>query len=120
MKPQQKESGKLVAASAVVLFTLAMQGCSALSCDAYQSYDDVLDSWLGAQLNDYESRNDNQPYNSMDRPQNVIQYAYNTPYYNYDGSQVACRTFLDVDRSTGEIVGWRYEGDCYMHGRCVG
>ena len=96
-----------------------LQGCAAFYCDNYRTYDDTLDTWMGADLSDYERRTDNRAYSTMDRPRNRIEYAFNTPYYNYDGTQEACRTWLEVDRGSGEIVGWRYEGACYMHGRCA-
>ena len=56
----------------------------------------------------------------MDRPRNTIQYEYNTPYVNYDGSRMYCKTWMEVDRDSGKILAWHYEGDCHMHGRCSG
>lgn len=97
---------------------LAMSGCAAFSCDDYMTYNDVLDTWVGADLSNYESRTNRRPLNVMERPQNRLEYAFDTPYRNFDGSEMYCRTWLEVDRGSGEIVNWRYEGDCYMHGFC--
>jgi len=108
-----------ILASAVALL-VGMSGCAALSCDDYMTYSDVLDTWVGADLSQYEYRTDLRAYDVMERPRNRLEYAFNTPYRNYDGTEMYCRTWLEVDRHTGEIVSWRYEGDCYMHGRCVG
>ena len=105
--------------AAVIGMSFGLQGCASFSCDNYMTYDKILDSWVGDELSSYERRNDVRAYSSMDRPQNRIEYAFNTPYYNYDGTQEACRTFMEVDRGSGEIVNWRYEGACYMHGRCA-
>lgn len=104
--------------AAIIAMSSGLQGCAAFSCDNYQTYDDTLDSWVGADLSAYERRTENRAYSTMERPRNQIEYAFNTPYYNYDGTQMACRTWLDVDRSSGKITSWRYEGDCYMHGYC--
>ena len=113
-------SGSLRAARlfAMVTMIISIQGCALTNCDNYATYDDILDSWVGAELNEYERRHRGRPLQVMERPQNQLQYEFNTPYYNYDGSQYYCKTWLDVDRATGEIIGWRYKGDCYMHGRC--
>ena len=105
---------------ALAIMTFGLQGCSVLSCDNYMTYDDILDTWVGSDLSAYEQRTDNHPYSTMERPRNMMEYAFNTPYVNYDGSQQACRTWLEVDSQTGEIVGWRHEGECYMHGYCAG
>lgn len=102
------------------LISLTTPGCSMFSCDNYMSYDDLLDSWMGANLSEYERKNDRRPVSTMERPRNVMEYAFDTPYVNYDGSRQSCRTWFDVDRASGEIIGWRYEGDCYLHGRCAG
>ena len=109
-----------LAPAALTMLAMTIQGCSALSCDDYMTYDAVLDTWVGSSLEDYEYRTGNHPYASMERPQDVIEYAFNTPYVSYDGTQQACKTWLDVDRSTGRIRGWRHEGECYMHGYCRG
>lgn len=98
--------------------TSGLTGCAVLSCDNYMTYDDVLDSWVGGELSAYEQRTDNRAYKTMERPQNRIEYAFNTPYQNYDGTIEACRTFLEVDRSSGKIESWSHEGSCYMHGYC--
>jgi hypothetical protein len=113
-------SKRIASAALAAAFLMTAQGCSMMSCDRYLTYDDQLDSWVGASLDDYERRFERRPSNVMERPQNRLEYTFETPYRQYDGSQLYCRTWLDVDRSSGEIVSWRYEGDCYMHGFCAG
>jgi len=111
-------SGIRVIAIACLVLPL-FQGCASLGCEEYMTYDDLLDSWVGSPLTQYEQRNDKGPLSVMERPMNRLEYAYDTPYYQYDGSTLYCRTWLEADRDTGEITGWRHDGDCYMHGRCL-
>ena len=101
-----------------VMFAL-LQGCAAFSCDNYRYYDDILDSWVGDELSSYERRHDLKPLEVMDRPGGKLEYTFDTPYYDYTGTYYPCRTLLEVDGDTGEIVGWRYTGDCHMHGHCA-
>ena len=99
---------------------LSLSGCSILSCEDYQSYSDTLDTWVGTDIQRYESQLSKRPIDFMDRPRNRIEYEYDTDYSQYDGTELYCRTYFEVDRGTGEIVNWRYEGDCYMYGYCRG
>ena len=100
-------------------FVLTLSGCALFKdCLDYMSYDDILDSWVGSNVSEYESRNDKSPLRYIDRPQNRIEYEYDTAYVQYDGTRLPCKTWLTVDRDTGKIVTWRYEGECYMYGRC--
>ena len=104
--------------AAVFTMSLGLQGCASFSCDNYMTYDDILNSWVGDDLSDFERRTNSRAYSTMDRPRNRIEYTFNTPYYNYDGTTMPCTTWLEVDRASGEIVSWSYEGDCYMHDYC--
>ena len=113
--PWIRRSGTLGA----LLLAIGLQGCAILDCDDYRRYDDILDSWVGNDLEDYERRNNGKARAVMERPRNRLEYEYNTPYTAYDGTQSYCKTWLDVDRDSGKIVNWRYEGDCYMHGYCA-
>ena len=93
-------------------------GCAAFQCENYMTYDETLDSWVGAELSAYEDRNELRALTAMERPRNRMEYEYDTPYYNYDGSVSYCRTYIEADKTTGEILRWRTEGDCFLHGRC--
>lgn len=119
MNQAQLKSTKAGNIVCLAVLILGMQGCASGQCDDYMTYDDILNTWVGVDLDRFERITDRRPLDSMERPGNKLQYTYNTPYYNYDGSQMYCRTWLDVDRNSGEIVSWRHEGDCYMHGRCT-
>jgi hypothetical protein len=103
----------VVAAAAVLL----LQAC-ATSCDNYMTYDDILNTWVGHDLDAYERQLDVRASNVMERPLRRLEYTYSTPVHRYDGSEAYCRTWLEADRDTGKIVTWRYEGDCYLHGYC--
>jgi hypothetical protein len=111
------QTGRNIAVAAALCVLL--QGCAAFSCDNYQTYDDVLDSWVGADLSSYERRQDLKPLQVMDRPGGKFEYTFDTPYYDYAGNYNACRTLLEVDGDSAEIVSWSYTGNCYLHGRCV-
>lgn len=105
------------AALLVVPAMSLLQGC-AMNCKNYRTYDDQLNRWVGASLQDYERTMSVRPTSHMERPQGRLEYSYSTPARRYDGTQANCRTWLEADRDTGKIVSWRYEGDCYLHGYC--
>lgn len=109
---------KYLVNAVLIVASCVFSGCAAFKCDNYMTYDQTLDSWLGSELSAYESRNDIRALNVMERPRDQLEYEYDTPYYNLDGSTTYCRTFLEVDKSSGDIRNWRTAGNCYMHGRC--
>lgn len=82
------------------------------------TYEDILDSWVGEKLSRYERVNNHRPLSAIDRPQNQIEYKFNTNVDSFD-KRYYCNTWLTVNRSTGRIVNWSYNGDCYMHGYCA-
>ena len=57
-----------VLSAATIVLVSGLSGCAAFSCDNYMTYDDTLNSWIGAELSDYERRTDNRAYSTMDRP----------------------------------------------------
>lgn len=110
---------KIVAGFGLTAVLVAGQGCSLLECDNYTSYGDILDTWVGSELSEYESRQDSRPDSVMERPGNRLEYSFDTPYYDYSGNYYRCKTHMEVDRNSGLIKSYSYDGDCYMHGRCT-
>lgn len=115
MKPMPIQTGILPTAALP-----ALSGCSILDCENYRTYSDTLDTWMGADIDRYESQLHQRPIDVMERPRNRLEYEYDTDYVQYDGSELYCRTYFEVDRDSGRIVTWRYEGDCYLYGYCRG
>ena len=97
---------------------LSLSGCAILDCEDYRTYSNTLDTWVGSDIERYERQLNRRPVDVMERPRNRLEYEYDTDYTQYDGSRLYCRTYFEVDRDTGQIVTWRYEGDCYMYGYC--
>jgi len=103
---------------ALAITVFFAQGCASLSCDDYTSYDDILESWIGADLDSYERQNNDLALSVALHHFTQLEYEYDTPYTSYDGSQIFCKTWLLVDKSSGKIVSWYYEGECDVHGYC--
>jgi len=103
---------------AIAITILFAQGCASLSCDDYTSYEDMLESWIGADLDSYERQNNDVALSVALHHVTHLEYEYDTPYTNYDGSLIFCKTWLLVDKSSSKIVSWYYEGDCDAHGYC--
>ena len=92
-------------------------GCSTFGCDDYFSYDEILDTWVGGSLMEYERSNNVRPISTLKRPQNRTEYSYRTHDEWVDGQRYDCVTRMTADDSTGEIVNWAYEGN-YCLGYC--
>ena len=111
---------KIRIASLAVALTLfggtVITGCSTLGlgCDNYYSYDRIMDSWLGADLMEYERSQNLRPVSTLKRPQNRTEYSYRVRDEWIDGQHYDCVTRMTADDNTGEITHWAYEGNsCY-------
>ncbi|MEQ9315073.1 MAG: hypothetical protein RLN72_04420 [Henriciella sp.] len=88
-----------------------------LGCDDYFSYDEIMESWIGGDLIDYERRNNVRPISTLKRPQNRTEYSYRTHDEWIDGYHYECVTRMTADDTTGKITDWGYEGN-YCLGYC--
>lgn len=87
-------------------------GC-AMTCKKWVSHDDVLNTWIGAKLTDYEQQNGFSPISAMVRPQHQHEYKYLSHEEYISGQRYYCYDYIDADDDTGKITSWRYEGnDC--------
>lgn len=104
-------------AVALVLVLLGIGPGCGLTCKNFVEYDQILESWVGANLTDYERRYNASPISATVRPRHRHEYKYLAKDVRLlDGSRYYCYDYLEVDDDTGKIVSWRYEGNsCTGH-----
>lgn len=109
---------KRIASLAIILAGgAAFTGCSTFGCDNYFSYNDILDTWMGSNLIDYERSNGVRPISTLKRPEHRTEYTYQTHSEWIESTHYECITRMVADDNTGEIVSWSYDGN-YCIGYC--
>jgi len=110
---------------AIVASVNAISGCAiidTLTCpnEDWVGRTDILNNWIGRDINAYERSYGVQPTSNMPRPQNRIRYqyrvmsGYNGPDYWY------CDDSITVDNNSGQIVDWSFEGNnCSFESYCA-
>lgn len=123
-KPDSRQKRTNVMARAHTILTvvslsaLPLTGCSLLEeCDNYVSYDEVMDNWLGKDVESFERVFDVRPLETLKRPRGRTEYTYLTVDVRSDYMHSHCTTRMTADDETGVIDHWSYEGN-YCVGYC--
>jgi hypothetical protein len=97
-----------------IAFSLT-SSCGLLAdCTDYDSHEDILESWIGVNLVEYERAIGLRPTSTAQRPQYRTEYSYRTAYDPQTGD--SCIDRMVVDDASGNIVSWSYQGNmCYGH-----
>ena len=94
----------------VLMLCAFLNACA--SGRSHQNFKNIMQGNIGRDLDDpyvYRNRNSNLRIATKALPNGNIEEEFKS------GRRLKCRVFFEVDRTTGKIVGWRYEGseeDC--------
>lgn len=105
-------------ALALIGVFLQASGCSIFrKCKDYATHSDIMNSWVGDDLREFEGHVGVRPVDSMKRPRNRTEYSYVTAEERIGGQRYFCNVHLEVDDATGKIMSWSTRGN-NCHGYC--